>query len=560
MRRLNRRIVWSSSFIALLLAAFIAIGIRGLDFGRHWDEPVLLRQYRYSIEHRLLLPVGVSNKDRPELEGGNYEYPSVLYWVGMASALPEIVQRGGSPSGPADFFTSAAFDLRLRRNCLLISSVLIVWVFIAARAIGRRWIGAVVAAGLVGGSWEFAYHSRFVATDTIMAEFAGLTLLLCLVAIRTTDTTWRHRWMIGAAVAAGLATGTKYPGGLLAAPVLIAGWCCRAGGPIRSFEPRHGRDARASTIASQVGWLAKLLAIQVGVFLLTTPGAVLQPWNFVAWLQYNRFHYGQAGHFGHTIRSHAGHLWAMLQYLSQVLFSPSPIVSGTVSCLCAIGAIRLLKNDRRIAAVLLAFPVLYVGYFSTQIVMIVRNLLVLLPFLAVLAAVGVDTLFDGLGRARGAWRAIGVWGLSAALTAEIAGSLLWLSNAAESIQSQRTEPAQLAAAREYLNFHPDMAVYPTERVAAGLGWPLVPKSTGGQIVVLSFAREDGDTQRWPANIRGFSIATFGPREVNFDYYPDWAVDRLVLIDLANARKAPVAQIERAVARYDGHRSSVEHPQ
>ena len=417
------------------------------------------------------------------------------------------------------------YGLRVRRVCLLISSLAVVWTYVAAgRVTGRPVVAAVVAAA-VGTSWQFAYHARYIATDAILAQWGALCLALCLAAV--TGTVHRRRLLTAAAVVAGLATATKYPGGLLAVPVLAAGWA--VGG--RRWQP-----------------LARSLGIQVVTFLIVTPGAVLQPWNFLAWVRFDRHHYGTLGHFGHTIRGPVAHATAMLEYVGLALPSPATAVSAAAFSLAVAGGVLLLVRRRwGVAAVLIAFPVLYVGYFAGQVAMLVRNLLVLGPFLAALGGVGLDRWLTATASSR--WGTPARWATVAAVVAALTYNAVWLSTAA----GRPSVADQLSAAGDYLVAHPDLAVYPTERVAAATGLPLVP-TRGTRPVVLAFDREDGDTAAWPANVRGLVRQSFGSLAYDVDYAPDWLEDALLLIDAdgpaAAARRCPVAQLERAVARAD----------
>jgi hypothetical protein len=525
------------ALVALLLLIFLTVGLTGIDFGYHWDEPLLVWQIRDSIENKLLLPTGRVNEYWPSLKGGNYEYPMVLYWIGIASALPEIIHRGVIPTGPATAITDHyRFQFRLRCECLAITSLTLIWVYLAAKKVVRRPGAAVFAAALVAGSWEYAYHARFVATDTVMAQFAGGVLVLCLGAIRATNPVRQRRWLIAAAIVAGIATGTKYPGGMLAVPLIAAGWL--------STTPAVPRKLRLKRVG-------KLFALQVGVFLFTTPGIFLQPWNFGAWVWYDHIHYGFYGHGAHTIRNHVAHLSAIVQFLSLTLFSPSAFVSVPIALLCVLGSIRLLWTDRRAAAIVLLFPALYILYFATQVAEIVRNLLVLVPFLVVAGAVGVDMLFDGLQRLHGRVRSIGTWGLTAGLTGAILFSLTWQCMNVYAIHTRpHTNPVRFAAFQAYIAKHPDLSVYPTDQAARVLNLPLFPPNPGPKPVVVGFSHEDGTTLYWPSNIFHYAIATFGTPEVNFDDYADWAEDAIVLVDLDAARRVTSEEVERAVGRYE----------
>lgn len=525
--------------VAAALTVFVWTGVRGLDFGRHWDEPLLLDGLAASLHNRLLLPTGIANYDDPQLRGGDYEYPTLLYGVIAGSAAPELLGDPAGLSPPSTAFVHTRdFGNRVRRNCLLISSLAVLWTYAAAGRVVRRPVVAAVAAALVGTSWQVGYHARYIATDGILMQWAALCLALCLGAVTTPSATSRRRLTLAAAVVAGLGTGTKYPGGLLVAPVLATAWATR------------GVAERWPATAARMG---KLLAVQAAAFVVTTPGAVLQPWNFLAWVRFDRYHYGTLGHAGHTIRGPVAHAMAMADYLSLALFSPSAAVAAAAFVAAVAGAAALVARRRWAAvAVVALFPILYVGYFASQVVMLVRNLLAVAPFLAVLAAVGLDRWLDATaGRP---WGKPARWATAVGVAVALAGNAVYLASAADAA-ARRDEPAgQVAAARDYLAGHPELAVYPTEPVAADLGLPLIP-ATGTRPVVLAFAREDGDTSAWPANVRGLVEHTFGSLAYDVDYAPDWWGNALLLLvdaagPAANARRCPVAQVERAVARLD----------
>ena len=435
---------------------------------------------------------------------------------------------------PAGFVDAPLFAIRLRQACLALTALAVVGTFaLGRRATGRSATG-LVAASLLATSWEVDYHSRWVAPDGLLMAAAGGCLVLCAATLRRPRVVW---W---AAAAAGLATGVKYPGGLLVVPVLTAAVLARPAGD------RWWRLLRR---------LPLLVLVQLGVFVLTTPGAVLQPWNFAAWVRFNRDHYGTIGHFGHTILNPVAHAVAMVEYLVLVLPSHWTAPSIGVSVLAVIGTAALCRRDWRLALLLLPFPVLYVGYFSQQIVMIVRNLLVLAPLLAVLAAVGATAVWDVVRR-RGApdvhpgLRRVAAFVAITSVVLLVATDAGWQWHAAGHMAERRTVAAQVAAARTYLAAHPSWRVFPSDGAAAALHLPAVPATPGTRDVVLAFAQEDGDMWKWPANVPGLTLATFGPFACNFDYYPNWMDDRLVLMDVAQARRVPVAQVERAVRRHD----------
>src|ERR1051325_2959977 len=196
-----------------LTALFVITGLRGVDFGFHWDEmPFHVTPMRSAVESGILLPRA-------------YIYPSfekwVLLWATLPAGLHAALETNLNPTSVQKAMV-AAFDapgylLSARSLFIVISSLGIVWVYAAARALGMKWWVALVAASGLGLSWEFAYHARFAVADGSLVQFTALTLFMLALYIRHK----RPLWLYASAIAAGLATGTKYPGVFLLIPVLL---------------------------------------------------------------------------------------------------------------------------------------------------------------------------------------------------------------------------------------------------------------------------------------------------------------------------------------------------
>src|SRR6516164_10272620 len=65
------------------------------------------------------------------------------------------------------------------------------------------------------------------------------------------------------------------------------------------------------------------------------------------------------------------------------------LISVLLMAFCFAGLWALIKESWRSALIVLLFPVVYLLYFSSQAAMIVRNYLVVAPFLFILMARGV---------------------------------------------------------------------------------------------------------------------------------------------------------------------------
>jgi hypothetical protein len=354
--------------VAVLVAAFIATGSCGQATLEHWDEDALVAKVRASVVNRgTLLP-------------DSYDWPSVSYWIALAALVPDITAgpppTRGSISAVEGYLVEAldspAYRLRVRRAFLVVSSLSTVWVYLTVIALGRGgWI-ALLGAALVATSWEIAYHARWPAPDGPMMQWAALSLFGAACALRRDDHPGRGgsnsrtntmAWRLSAA-AAGAAVGTKYS----AWPLVVMLMAARA----------RRRSARE---VMEIGVVA------VAAFLITTPGALFQPVQFLDGLQFQWSHY-TTGHGQHSIAPGWPHLMAELHYLGTALWSPWMAPAIAVAVLAIPGAVDLARRQRPAAILVVGFPVAYVCYLAVHRVFVVRNLIVTAPFLAVLTAWG----------------------------------------------------------------------------------------------------------------------------------------------------------------------------
>ena len=67
---------------------------------------------------------------------------------------------------------------------------------------------------------------------------------------------------------------------------------------------------------------------------------------------------------------------------------------------------------------------------------------------------------------------------------------------------------------------------------------------GNADFVAVYAYEAMPNLEWPANLRRLTVRTFGPLEVNFNYYPTWeGNDRIVLMTFERACSVGVDFVE-----------------
>jgi 4-amino-4-deoxy-L-arabinose transferase-like glycosyltransferase len=495
MRKLNLH--YAPMMLPLII--FWITGVIGLDYGHHWDEPKLLEAVRASVYNGTYLPTF-------------YNYPSVSYTLGVVSALPEIVGNIDRNHLNEVVFHGhiAAYQLdndavllRTRLVFLVVSSLAIVWVYVAM----WRWTASVGVAlfssSVLAFSWEVAYHARWIAPDAILMQFGALFVLCIVQAYRNPA----HRsWLWGAVVVAGLATGTKYPAGLLVLPALVLVW-----------------------------WRKQSLMQAVFVFgltyLITTPGTLLNPFKFWYDVEYEMWHYS-FGHSKQTVTAGIPHLLKNLNYLSTVQLSHMGIIALVLFGLAMLGLVTLWRESRKLALLVALFPLSYVLFMSLQRAMIIRNLLVVAPFVAVLAGLGVRWVWHAVDRL---WWRVAVGGVLVVMLSVNAG---WLMYAAGTIQA-RHDDTYLQDIRGWATQHPTMRYFATSAVLRDLGVD-VPQNISDDLSqadeVLVYLSEIQELDAMPANTPRVYLWWFGSWEVNVAYYTWQGDDKVMLLPAEMIRR------------------------
>jgi hypothetical protein len=498
--------------LVLLPLAFFAWNVyAALDFGTHWDEPFLASSVAHTAQTGEFLPL-------------YYNYPSAAYWLGTAASLPAVLR------GDEAAITGPEGLLTMRVAFALVFCVAVVMTYGLAYVVRRNVWVALSAAGVFALSWEVVYHARWIAPDGLVVLAVPLTTLLCWQAITTQD----HRWLYMAAVAGGLAVGSKYNAGLFALAVpssAVLLW---------RVERDNRRLLREMILLGVVG---------LGTFLLSTPGAVLDSGHFIDNVNEEIIHYGELGHHNHTVAAYWPHLARNLTYLGAVLFSPYAPVALLVSGFVLAGALWLWRYDRRAVGLLVGLPVLYLLYMSTQIVMIVRNLLVLAPFLAALAAFGIGWLWDGLAQ----YSRRLAYAVPVGLILLAGLNAVWLIETTQSVIQRGDRDGYTQAVMAHISNHPEQ----TFCIGSALSFEFGQRGfEAGNIRYFQptdhiiYAQDEVNGLAVQANWPGLYTRIFGPQEVNWDYYPDWIGNfRYIMIDgeAAAARNVDIGNCQPQAA-------------
>lgn len=498
---------WILALLPLILPVglFIYNSYVAIDFGYHWDEPFMVGTVQESTLTGDWL--------RPRA----YNYPSMSYWVSVIGALPTVLTASSTDEAIAQL-ADPAYLLQVRRLFTLGFALAVVCVYLTLLTLYNRISVALLGAGLVAFSWEIGYHARWLAPDAWVTGFAALTMLFTVLAIKNTE---RRRWLYLAAVAGGLTVASKYNAAIIGVMILGAAlvvWRANAGSP-----------------RQLVALLVRLGLASLVTFLVITPGALIDTADMLENIRYEIHHYSERGHFNHTVTPGWQHLSLMLTYFIQVVFSPETPIALFFAALVPLGAFALWRPaddedayQRLFMLAVVAFVTIYLLYMASQRVMFVRNVLVLIPPLAVLSAAGFYRLWRWMRPRPVAYALAGVVALMIAFNAA------WTFDTARTITT-RTMDDYAADAYDFIASNPDTVVCTSWLTNVMLTYErdyVLPGSVQFSMDVdyIMYMGGELDPTLVDANRPDLTVRWFGPNEVNYNYYPGWlGEDRFVIV-------------------------------
>jgi len=249
-----------------------------------------------------------------------------------------------------------------------LATILVVY-RIGARLRGQT--AGLAAAAIIAVAPLHITDSRFATTDVPLALAGAVALLVTVRAVGD----GRTRWWLAAGIAAGVAASAKWNGlAILGVPVL--GWILASGRPADLVRPGYlvALARRRTPWAIAVAALATVLAITPGLLLeFRTAGRNI--------LQLGR-HYG-AVEPGSTVDSLSYAAGALVQGL------------GPLVAVASLAGLLIIVAGRRSAELPIpAFAAVYFAVVALAPRQYERNLMLLVPFLAVAAGVAIGHVTD----------------------------------------------------------------------------------------------------------------------------------------------------------------------
>lgn len=319
--------------------------------------------------------------------------------AGELRELKEIVTKDNF--GLADYSFSASHPKIAKFNrafSVCFSLLTVILAAIITLQLGFTTLSALGAALLTAVSPALVSSSAVIGVDVIVGPLVLLTVCLTLLGFKRRSSAT----LLFAALTAGLALSTKYNAGIAVLVPMIAALMMK----------RWGTAALALVVSSVA-------------FVATSPFLLVELPLFLNHVAYEIWHYGIAGHVGHEAQpglAQAVHYIGWLRTDGVGITSLLLLFALPFSLLIRETGIGTNLSDRwGKIAIVSAFGVLYFAFMCSQKANFTRNMLVLIPFVAIGAMAGLERLASLSGRFSVPIQRIGI--LVCALPMLIGGSL-----------------------------------------------------------------------------------------------------------------------------------------
>lgn len=462
------RVSYPNITVCLLFIIYVVGGFFTVPVVIHWDESKLIDSVISQYQQGELLPQW-------------YNYPSVIFYISYFNYfvwehLFSMLISNFNHFNRWIFYIicGVPFLIIYRHYCLKNS----------------HW-QAIIPSLLWFASWEFHYHSRWVAPDALMASFGMITIILL---IKKNDSNW---WT--ATIFAALAMGSKYTGGIFLIPILI----------------RHTNESLKHLM---IKW-GKIIILFSIIFLITTPGLIFDTTRCLNDIRYEQQHYA-TGHYNYTINKGVWHFVAMIKYIS-LMSSPWFFLNLFILLISILGiGIMIWTKKYKMVAYLTVTLVLYLLFMSNQRVMFARNILISWPFIVLFSSYAIHKLLTN-----------SKWFFKSIYATLIIVSVFAVVYKDVSIWAFNSE-YQILEVAKYINYRPENKYLISKEVYEELVIHNIKLSnsvnTSDKIFYVFFLYE-AQQRKLPSNESDWITKDFGPGDVNLNYYPTWQNNHRVVI-------------------------------
>lgn len=529
-------------WIALLLLIFfhISTAIMGVNYGTHWDEHYI----------QTLLSNGIKDLNAwPQ----KYFYGSIYTAIGCLAlapewlgSLPELIQEANKRHQYAGRVTptpkiviiqdellkkvnSEGFLVRTRIIFLSFAVLCILWIYLAVKRLTSNSMVSLIAALVIGLSWEINTHSRHIAVDAIFTQFVALQLYLLICYLYPKEDKVHNTGnIIIAAVVAGIASGTKFIAITLIIPTI---------GAILTRNYRMKLKRKFQLI-----FITVLIAL--GLMILVNPGLILDTVQVANDWAYTAFDYcrptlpiqdpyktfGRMDHLGHIVT-----------YVATDALSPFLLIGLSLFVIGIFGWVVSLRKNWRITLALSSFFPIHILILTGGDLFIVRNYLPLIPVMAIYIAIGMSLLLE-----KQRYRMITLFFI---FTWIIMNSFHLLTTSL-TVGYPASPSKIIQKVQDYIikNADKKFLVIPSVENLANREKMSILRFSNTQTVrndpvngyydFCLYTYKDFRAQAPNKPKLNYFTKVFGSQEVNFNYYPDWIgrnrKERIFVIDRSTA--------------------------
>lgn len=365
-----KRVNIESIFIGLILLTALLLRLWGVNY----DLP-----YIYHPDEPGYIAISQNIFKTGDLNPHFFNYPSLFFYINAISYIPYYLfgKLTGVFHTPSDILPPISLAMGVTQaqmpTTVLLGRVITICfgvgtaglTYFAGKQITGRTAVGLLASLMVAISPTNVLHSRFITPDTFVTFFATASLLASILVYQQ-GKTWQY---IIAGICVGLTASSKYNGGLIILPLLLAHFL------------RYGKTA-----FKQPELYLALLFCGVG-FLATTPYAILDSAEFLNDFKFEVQHYstGHAGMEGNTLEWYLNYMWK---------------TGGGLYLLAFSGVLYGFISRPKETSLLSVFPLVYFAFISRFVVRNDRTFLPLTTFSYLLAAWFLMLVFDKLRKAQ----------------------------------------------------------------------------------------------------------------------------------------------------------------
>jgi hypothetical protein len=521
------RAPWWLALVGIALFTWgTGVAIAGRDFGDHWDEWYAQEGAKNEINAMSAFPGEFT------YHWAYFDLATIPLLPAILKATPSIVREiRANPTRPLDlskypsivalqkqqleYINSMRFIVD-GRAVYSVCSYLGVFVMLAlmmrllqrpASTLHISQLEAALIASLITAifatGYEYSYHARYIAVDSIMAMLTLCMLYAAVRALHGSTAFERQLWWSVTGVVGGLVFGCKVTGIMYCIPI---GVCAFLYPEERTWRGRFRRLANAAL------WYCIAAYI-------STPGAFRQPFHLWGGIAHTAATYLD-GKFGYQVDSFGDMLVKLPRYMFLYAPTPWPWLSLPVSLLTFVGMVRWWRVARRSFVFALLFVLAYVGFIMSAGQIQVRNTLAANVVWLVAAGFGVQGLL-----ARGRLVRIGT---VVALVAIVVANAVYGAYAVSTIQNHSGERV-LTQARAWLAEQTGHELLVAPRLYKDVADALVQfdcselmgASTVPADANVALYFDEHPRRRWQAHDPAVHVKDFHSLEVNLIFYPNW---------------------------------------